>query len=103
MENSETITVEVTFALPDRQVLLSIDIPHGATLRDAIHHSGILERFPEINLEENRVGVFGRLRELDDMLRPGDRVEIYRKLIADPKEIRKRRAAEGKTMRKGRK
>jgi len=101
MEKDETIEVEVTFARPDQQVLLTLDVPGGATLREAIHHSGILERFPEIDLDKNRVGVFGKLRELDDTLGPGDRVEIYRKLIADPKEVRKQRAAEGKVMKKG--
>ena len=101
MESDETIAVEVAFALPKQQVLLSIDMPRGATLQDAILHSGILERFPEIDLNQNRVGVFGKLRDLDDVLRPGDRVEIYRKLIADPKEVRKQRAAEGKAMKKG--
>ncbi len=101
MESDETIAVEVAFALPKQQDLLSIDIPRGATLRDAILHSGILERFPEIDLSQNRVGVFGKLRNLDDVLRSGDRVEIYRTLIADPKEVRKQRAAEGKTTKRG--
>lgn len=101
MESDETIAVEVAFALPKQQDLLSIDIPRGATLRDAILHSGILERFPEIDLSQNRVGVFGKLCNLDDVLRSGDRVEIYRTLIADPKEVRKQRAAEGKTMKRG--
>lgn len=101
MESDKTIAVEVIFALPKQQDLLSIDVPRGATLQDAVIHSGILERFPEIDLNKNRVGIFGKLRNLDDVLRPGDRVEIYRKLIADPKEVRKQRAAAGKAMKKG--
>jgi len=71
------------------------------TLAEVIRASGILERFPEIDLDKNKVGVFGKLGKLSDTLHAGDRVEIYRPLIADPKEVRKRRAAEGKVMKKG--
>ena len=61
----------------------------------------MLERFPQIDLNDNKVGVFGKLTKLDAELRSGDRVEIYRPLIADPKEVRRQRASEGKVMKKG--
>ncbi len=88
------MTVEVAYALPDEQVLLSIQVPAATTVRQAIERSGILQRFPDIDLGgANKVGVFGKLRGLDEPLRPHDRVEIYRPLQADPKESRRRRAA----------
>jgi putative ubiquitin-RnfH superfamily antitoxin RatB of RatAB toxin-antitoxin module len=71
------------------------------TAKQAIEVSGILERFPEIDLKINKIGIFGKVAKLDTLLTEGDRVEIYRPLIADPKEARKKRAAEGKVMRKG--
>ncbi len=91
MANVDQITVEVSYARPDEQVIIELRIVQDATLKQAILESGVLERFPEINLEVNRVGVFGKLKELDHRLRQGDRVEIYRPLIADPKEVRRRR------------
>lgn len=101
MEKRETFQVEVVYGRSDIQVLIPVDVQEGATLRDAIEHSGVLERFPEIELEKSKVGVFGKLSKLDTVLRAKDRVEIYRPLIADPKAVRKQRAAEGKTMKKG--
>jgi len=101
MENAETMAVEVAYALPDKQTILTVQVPPGATLRQAIEASGVLERFPDIDLNAHKVGVFGKLKKFDQVLRPGDRVEIYRQLIADPKEVRKKRAAEGKRMKKG--
>lgn len=101
MEKSEHFQVEVAYALPDVQVILPVDVEEGATLRQAIERSGVLNRYPEIDLAVNKVGVFGRLAKLDETLRARDRVEIYRPLIADPKEVRKQRAAEGKRMKKG--
>jgi putative ubiquitin-RnfH superfamily antitoxin RatB of RatAB toxin-antitoxin module len=101
MEDAEIIPVEVTYALPDRQALLALQVPVDASIADAIAQSGILEQFPEIDLDINKVGVFGKLGKLTDGLQAGDRVEIYRPLIADPKEIRKQRAAQGKAMKKG--
>ncbi|MDQ2069109.1 RnfH family protein [Natronospira bacteriovora] len=96
-----SMTVEVAFARPDRQEILTVDVPFESTIEAAIHASGILERFPEIDLKENRVGVFGKLARLDTCLSPGDRVEIYRPLKADPREARRRKARQGRTMRKG--
>jgi putative ubiquitin-RnfH superfamily antitoxin RatB of RatAB toxin-antitoxin module len=101
MENAELIRIEVAYALPDEQVILALDIESGTTLEQAVQRSGILERFPDIDLAVNKVGIFGKLSKTDTVLRAGDRVEIYRKLIADPKAVRKQRAAEGKQMKKG--
>lgn len=93
--------VEVAYALPDTQVIVAVEVEEGATLRDAIERSGLLERFPEIDLEQGKFGIFGKVSKLDSALRARDRVEIYRPLIADPKEVRKQRAAAGKKMKKG--
>ena len=101
MENADRIAVEVAYALPDEQVIIPLEIEAGADCEQAITRSGILTRYPEIDLAVNKVGVFGKLGRLDVVLREGDRVEIYRPLLADPKEIRKQRAEEGKKMKKG--
>jgi len=103
MAGAEKITVEVAHALPERQVILELSVDPGTTIEQAIRISGILEQFPEIDLNINKVGVFGKQGKPSDALHSGDRVEIYRPLIADPKEIRKQRAAKGKAMKKGRK
>jgi len=97
----ENIHVEVAYAKPETQVIIPIDVEEGTTIEQAIKLSGILGMFPEIDLSVNRVGIFSKLGKLDQVLREKDRVEIYRKLIADPKEVRKQRAAEGKKMKKG--
>lgn len=96
------ITVEVAYAAPQRQMILVVSLPSGATVEQAIMRSGILEKFPEIDLAQTKVGVFSKLTKLETPLRDKDRVEIYRPLIADPKEVRRKRAAEGKVMKKGR-
>jgi len=101
MDSADRIAVEVAYALPDRQVILVVDVVPGATLEDAIRGSGILEQYPDIDLAVNKVGVFGKLGKLGDALHAGDRVEIYRPLIADPKQVRRQRAAAGKVMKKG--
>ena len=93
--------VEVAYALPKEQIIIPVKISDGATAEEAIKASGILGKFPDINLEENKIGIFGKLSKLDAALRDLDRVEIYRPLIADPKEVRRQRAAEGKVMKKG--
>ena len=97
----ERIEVAGAYARPDEQVILALQVAHGSTIEDAIRRSGVLERFPEIDLATNKVGVFGKVGKLDQPLVAGDRVEIYRPLIADPKEARKQRAAEGRAMKKG--
>lgn len=101
MANVDTMPVEVVYALADRQVILAMEVPANASVADVITQSGLLEQFPEIDLVKNKVGVFGKLGKLTDTLHAGDRVEIYRPLIADPKEVRKQRAAQGKVMKKG--
>lgn len=100
-KQSNRFKVEVAYALPEHQEILSLEVEEGTTVREAIERSGIRERFPEIDLEKNKVGIFGKLTKPDQPVRPKDRVEIYRPLIADPKEVRKQRAAEGKQTRKG--
>ena len=92
---TKTMRIEVAYAKPEEQVILGVEMGEGATAEAAIRQSGILPRFPEIDLAHNRVGVFGKLCRLDQGLRSGDRVEIYRPLIADPKESRRSRAAKG--------
>ncbi len=101
MENAETFLVEVAYAKRDEQVLLTVKVPEGTTVKEAVERSGIADRFPEINLAKARMGIFGKVAKADAVLREGDRVEIYRPLIADPKEVRKKRAAEGKQLKKG--
>ena len=88
----KTMQVQVVYALPDRQLVLRIDLQSGATVWRAIEVSGILERVPEIDLSMNVVGVFGTVCEPDRVLDPDDRVEIYRPLVNDPKEMRRERA-----------
>jgi uncharacterized protein len=92
---------EVAYGRMDEQALLTVEAEAPLTAQQAIERSGILERFPEIDLASNKIGIFGKAAKLDAELADGDRVEIYRPLIADPKEARKKRAAEGKVMRKG--
>ena len=92
---------EVAYGKLDEQVLLVVESPTPMTAQEAIEQSAVLDRFPEIDLKMNKIGIFGKAAKLDAVLTEGDRVEIYRPLIADPKEARKKRAAEGKVMRKG--
>ncbi|MDH5471957.1 MAG: RnfH family protein [Gammaproteobacteria bacterium] len=101
VSESDMVHVEVAYARPDQQVILGLDVPVGATVEQAIKESGVLDSFPEIDLTKNKVGIFGKLTKLVTELNTGDRVEIYRALIADPKEVRRQREAEGKIMKKG--
>ncbi len=98
---SDMLHLEVVYALPLKQELVAVKLPVGATVRQAIEASGLLHKYPEIDLAKNKLGVFAKLSKPDAILRDQDRVEIYRPLIADPKEVRKQRAAEGKVMKKG--
>ncbi len=91
------IAVEVVFA----PTLVRLQLPENSTVEDAIRASGLLDKYPEIDLEQNKIGIYSRPVQADTALRDRDRVEIYQPLIADPKEIRRRRAAEGKAMKKG--
>ncbi|MBP1149100.1 MULTISPECIES: RnfH family protein [Methylocaldum] len=85
--------VEVAYAKPDVQVILTVNVPENATAETAIAASGILDRFPEIDLTKDKIGIFSKVCSIDQPIKPGDRVEIYRPLIADPKEARRARAA----------
>ncbi|MDI1299588.1 RnfH family protein [Methylotenera sp.] len=100
MTNSEMI-VEVAYALPKEQLIIPIKVTEGITAEQAIKSSGMMAKYPEIDLAVNKIGIFGKLTKLDTPLRHLDRVEIYRVLIADPKEVRKQRVADGKVMKKG--
>lgn len=99
---SGQIFVEVVYALRERQDVVPVKVPEGATAQDAIEASGLLAKHPEIDLSgANKVGIYAKLAPLSTVLRERDRVEIYRPLIADPKEVRRKRAKEGKVMKKG--
>lgn len=98
---ADSIHIEVVYAKPERQEIVEIKLAAGSNLQQAVEASGLLQRHPEIELAKAKVGVYGKLARLDTALRDKDRVEIYRPLIADPKEVRKQRAAEGKVMKKG--
>jgi putative ubiquitin-RnfH superfamily antitoxin RatB of RatAB toxin-antitoxin module len=103
---TDLITVEVAYALPQKQLLKTLSVAPGTTALEAVKMSGILESFPEIDANSDKMGVFSQVlgaKGLDEpaqyQLQPMDRVEIYRPLIADPKEVRRRRAAEAKAKR----
>ena len=89
------IDVEVAYATPEQQVIVSLKMPAGATVEQAITASGVLIRFPEIDAINLKTGIFGSVCKLDQSLKQADRVEIYRSLIHDPKEARRHRAAKG--------
>jgi len=97
-EDTNTIKVEVAYATPEKQVIKALWVNIDAKPRDVIQLSGICEDFPEIDFRTAKIGVFGQLIKDDYQLYEHDRIEIYRPLIADPKEVRRRLAAEGKTM-----
>lgn len=92
MAGAEGLRIQVAYARPDLQHRVDLVVPPGTTIRAAIERSRIQSLFPEIDLAVNRVGVFGVLMELTTMVAEGDRVEIYRPLLGDPKEARRRRA-----------
>jgi len=92
MASADEIHVEVAYATPMRQIVKSLALPLGSNVAQAIRASGLLDEFPEIDLNLQHVGVFGEFVQLDAPLHDGERVEIYRALIADPKETRRRRA-----------
>lgn len=93
MAENERIRVEVAYATPAEQVIVPLEVEAGASVASVIQRSGILREFPEIDLRVNKVGVFGKACDLEHLLRDGDRIEVYRPLIADPKEARRARAA----------
>lgn len=101
MDETTLIAIEVVYPLPDEQILFTARVSDGATIREGVMASGVLEHYPELDIEALKVGIFGKLATLKTPLRAKDRIEIYRPLIADPKEVRKQRAAAGKQMKKG--
>ncbi|MDD5299822.1 MAG: RnfH family protein [Gallionella sp.] len=95
------INIEVVYALPDEQTLFKQQLPEGATVAEAIRLCGVLDKHPEVEIFASKLGIFGKLVKADAVLRDRDRVEIYRPLLADPKEVRRKRAEEGRAMKKG--
>jgi uncharacterized protein len=93
---SNMIRVEVVYGLPDRQSLLEVSVEMDTNVEAAISASGILQIYPDIDLQVNKVGIWNRTVKLTESLKDNDRIEIYRPLIADPKEVRKRRAEKAK-------
>jgi putative ubiquitin-RnfH superfamily antitoxin RatB of RatAB toxin-antitoxin module len=93
LEDWQSYVVEVAYATPEQQVIVTLELPEGATIETAINASGLLARFPEIDLHSTAVGIFGKLCELNQPLKAGDRVCCYRPLHNDPKEARRQRAA----------
>lgn len=93
---SDKIKVEVVYAYPDKFFLKKIELDQVLSVQNVILQSGVLEKYTEIDLRENKVGVFSRTVKLTDMVEDGDRIEIYRPLIADPKEMRRKRAEKNK-------
>ncbi len=100
MEDNKTL-IEVAYATPAKQLILECRLEAGTSARDAVAISGIKQHFPEIDPETCDLGVFGKAIPEDYELQDGDRIEIYRSLIADPKEIRRQRAAQGLKTKKG--
>src|SRR5471030_2200376 len=88
---SAPLSIEVCYTLPNEQTLIAVELPEGATLQQALDASGMLQRYPGIDLATQKVGVFGKLKALDAVLADHDRVEIYRPLLVDPKLSRQRR------------
>lgn len=97
------MNIEVAYALANQQTLLSLVVDDNTTIEQGIRISGILNKYPQINLATDKVGIFGKIATLETPLRNKDRIEIYRPLIADPKEVRRKRAEQGKTMRSAKK
>jgi putative ubiquitin-RnfH superfamily antitoxin RatB of RatAB toxin-antitoxin module len=99
--DSDLINIEVSYAFPQDQLIIPLKLPLKTTVKQALEISDILNLIPEIDLKKQKFGIFGKICKFDTILRNRDRIEIYRPLIADPKEIRKQRAAEGKKLKKG--
>jgi hypothetical protein len=93
---AKPLTIEVAYALPAQQSLLTLAVMPGSTVQQVIEQSGIRQQYPEIDLTSHKVGVWSRPVKLDEQVKDGDRIEIYRPLIADPKDLRRRRAEKAK-------
>ncbi|MCU4676727.1 RnfH family protein [Catenovulum sp. 2E275] len=94
--NDNLLKIEVTYALPQEQSLLTVHVAQGTDIQTCIEQSGILQKHSDIDLSVNKVGIWSRTRKLTDEVNDGDRIEIYRPLIADPKDVRRRRAEKAK-------
>jgi putative ubiquitin-RnfH superfamily antitoxin RatB of RatAB toxin-antitoxin module len=99
MSEDNTITVEVAYALPEKQVILEVRVAAGSTVLEAAQQSGVTDMFQGVDLDNAKLGIFGKVVSPQQALQSGDRVEIYRPLVADPKEVRKARAARAKERR----
>jgi uncharacterized protein len=95
--NSELLDIEVAYATPDREIIIALKLPRGSSANDAIERSGILQKAPKIDLAKNKIGIYGKLCSLNYVLYQHDRVEIYRPLTIDPKEIRRLRAGKNQS------
>jgi len=96
MAEEQTIEVEVAYALPHQQFLVKVMVQKGADIFEAIRQSGVLSQYEGIDLDKNKVGIFGKICGPDTVVQAGDRVEIYRPLLADPKQSRQARAQKAK-------
>ncbi|MBT4882821.1 MAG: RnfH family protein [Glaciecola sp.] len=96
MSDNGSINIEVVYGTPEKQLILEVLVDSNATVEQTIEISGMSQHFPEIDLSENKVGIWNRTCKLTDTLKDGDRIEIYRPLIADPKEVRRMRAEKAK-------
>lgn len=95
-ENRAMMIVEVAYALPEKQKIITVNVPVGCTLLEAVKCSKIVDYFPQIDLDNDKMGLFGKAASKDQVLKANDRVEIYRPLLIDPKEVRKKRAEKAK-------
>lgn len=91
-EAPESVFVEVVYGTPSRQSVITVSLPAGSTVADAIAQCGMERQFPDMEIDPGRIGIYGRKVPMDQPLKPGDRVEIYRPLLADPKDVRRARA-----------
>lgn len=90
--------ITIAYAVPGRQILLTHEVPEGTTIHAAIESSGILEQLPRVDLQKNKVGIYGKVKPLATVLNPGDRVEIYFPVTVDPKAVPKRKPGEDRKM-----
>ena len=94
--NDDKVTIEVVYGVPHKQKILTLILAEGSTVEQAILASGVIDLFPEIDLKVNKVGIWNKAVKLSQVLNDLDRIEVYRPLIADPKDVRKRRAEKAK-------
>jgi len=94
--NDDKVTIEVVYGVPHKQKILTLILAEGATVEQAILASGVIDLFPEIDLKVNKVGIWNKATKLSEVVNDLDRIEVYRPLIADPKDVRKRRAEKAK-------